>query len=69
MAEGPEQNRLALALSVGATISSNIVGGVLLGYLLDRQFRTTPWLSVAGIILGTLSAFIALYRIINRLAG
>lgn len=69
MADEPEQKRFALALSVGTTISSSIVGGVLLGWLLDRWLGTSPWLAVAGVILGTISAFIGLWRIVNRLAS
>jgi ATP synthase protein I len=67
MGEGPQQKRLTLAWSAGATISSQVVGGLLLGYLLDRWLGTDPWLSVVGLVLGTLSGFIGLYRLILRL--
>jgi ATP synthase protein I len=62
-----EQSKLALALSVGTVIASNIVGGLVLGYLLDRWLKTGPWLFIAGIVLGTVGAFAALYRIMARL--
>jgi ATP synthase protein I len=60
-------NRLALAMSVGMVISSNIAGGVLLGYLLDRWLGTEPWLIVTCLIIGTIGAFIGVYRIVSRL--
>ena len=62
-----QQHKLGLALSVGTVISSSVVGGVLLGYLLDRWFETKPWLTVAGVILGTAGAFVSVYRIMKRL--
>lgn len=63
----PDERRLALALSIGTTITSQIVGGLLLGYLLDRWLATSPWLSVVGLILGTIGAFIAIFRLLKRL--
>ena len=62
-----QQRKLGLALSVGTVISASVVGGVLLGYLLDRWLMTAPWLTVAGVILGTAGAFVNVYRIMKRL--
>ncbi|MEP7273913.1 MAG: AtpZ/AtpI family protein [Acidobacteriota bacterium] len=62
-----ENRKLALALSVGTVLSSNIVGGIVLGYFLDRWMGTAPWMIITGLILGTVSAFIGLYRIMSRL--
>ncbi|MFN0086808.1 MAG: AtpZ/AtpI family protein [Blastocatellia bacterium] len=69
MPKQTEQSKLMLAFSVGAVITSNIVGGVIAGYLLDRWLGTDPWLVVAGVILGTIGAFVSLYRIMARLSG
>lgn len=62
-----ENRKLALAFSVGTVMTSNIVGGIVLGYLLDRWFNTAPWLIVTGLVLGTVSAFVGIYRIVSRL--
>lgn len=67
MARLTENRKLALAFSVGTVITSNIVGGIVLGYLLDRWFRTAPWLIVTGLVMGTVSAFVGIYRIVSRL--
>jgi F0F1-type ATP synthase assembly protein I len=67
MGKDSEQSKLALALSVGTVISSNVVGGLIVGYLLDRWLKTDPWLLITGVILGTVGAFTALYRIMSRL--
>jgi ATP synthase protein I len=67
MAQQSEQSKLALALSVGAVITSNVVGGIVAGYFLDRWLQTGPWLIVVGLVLGVVSAFAGLYRIMARL--
>lgn len=67
MGKLPERSRLALALSVSTVIVSNVVGGIVVGYLLDRWLDTAPWMITSGLILGAVSAFISLYRIMSRL--
>jgi F0F1-type ATP synthase assembly protein I len=67
MPDEKERSKLALALSVGTVISSNVIGGVLAGYLLDGWLKTGPWLITTGLILGAISAFVGLFRILNRL--
>jgi F0F1-type ATP synthase assembly protein I len=67
MPENSEQSKFALAFAIGGIIAYNISGGIILGYLLDRWFGTSPWLSITGLILGTLGAFVGLYRIMSRL--
>ncbi len=61
--------KLALAFSVSAMITSNIVGGIFVGYLLDRYFKTEPVMIVTGLVLGTIGAFAGLYRIMSRLSS
>jgi len=68
MSDGSEQSKLALALTVVTLFSSNILGGILVGYLLDRWLHTGPWMVVTGIILGLASAIIGLVRVLNRLS-
>ena len=67
MARNSEQSKLALAFSVGAIITSNVVGGILVGYLLDRWLQTGPRWIVVGLVLGAVGAFVGLYRIMSRL--
>jgi ATP synthase protein I len=67
MSRNSEQSKVALALTVGTVLVANIVGGLLAGYMLDRWLGTSPWLFIAGVGLGTLGAFVTLYRIVARL--
>ena len=43
--------------SAGADFVSNIVAGLLLGLLLDWWWGTSPWMVVAGILLGVYSGW------------
>ena len=67
MSDGSEQSKLAQTLTVVTLFSSNILGGIIVGYLLDRWFNTSPWMVITGIVLGLTSAIIGLIRILNRL--
>ncbi len=67
MSKDPEESKLALALTVGTLISSNIVGGLVAGYFLDRWLKTDPWLLIVGVVLGTVGAFTSLYKVLSRL--
>ncbi|HMV49343.1 MAG TPA: AtpZ/AtpI family protein [Blastocatellia bacterium] len=67
MIRNSDPSKLALAFSVGMVLVSNIVGGIVLGYLLDRWLGTRPWLLLVGIVLGSVGGFAALYRVVSRL--
>ena len=67
MNDGSEQSKLTLTLTVVTLFSSNILGGILIGYLLDRWLNTGPWMVITGVVLGLISAIIGLVRILNRL--
>ncbi|MDQ3013171.1 MAG: AtpZ/AtpI family protein [Acidobacteriota bacterium] len=66
-APNSKPSKLTLAFSLGGIITSNIVGGVVVGYLLDRWLKTAPWLLLVGIVFGSVGAFAGLYRIVSRL--
>ena len=51
-----------LYLALGAQLAGSVLGGVALGYLLDRWLSTSPWLLLIGSILGIVSGLIQLYK-------
>jgi F0F1-type ATP synthase assembly protein I len=63
----PEQSKLALAMTLGGVMSSNIIGGIIVGYVLDKWLGTNPLLIISGVVLGTVGALVSLYRITSRL--
>ena len=65
--EKPEQSKLTLAMMLGGVMSSNILGGIVVGYVIDKWLGTSPWLIITGIVLGTIGALAGVYRITSRL--
>ncbi len=59
--------KLALAFSLGGIVGSNVIGGIIAGYVLDKWLGTSPWLIISGVVLGTIGALVGLYRITSRL--
>ena len=49
-------------------LSSSIVSCLIVGWLLDRWLGTTPWLIVAGIIVGSVAGFMHLIRVMSRIS-
>ncbi|MFN0107348.1 MAG: AtpZ/AtpI family protein [Blastocatellia bacterium] len=62
-----EQSKLALAFSLGGIVGSNVIGGIIAGYVLDKWLGTNPWMIISGVVLGTVGALVGLYRITARL--
>ena len=55
-------DKIAKYLAVGLEIPSTILGGVVLGYLADSYFGTSPWLTVSFTVLGFIGA---VYRMVK----
>jgi len=52
-------------IGVGWYVALCIVLGAFLGLWLDRKLNTTPWLAIAGIIVGSAAAFVGLYQMVQ----
>jgi ATP synthase protein I len=46
----------------GGAFSGSILSGALLGYLADMWLGTEPWLVVIGIVVGSYSGFLNMWR-------
>jgi ATP synthase protein I len=51
----------------GGSFFGSIMAGTLLGYLADRWLGTDPWLVVVGVLLGTVSGFMKVWRYSERI--
>ncbi|MBI2081969.1 MAG: AtpZ/AtpI family protein [Deltaproteobacteria bacterium] len=49
--------------AIGFQLASMVIGGLLLGQWLDRKWGTMPWLTLIGLILGSIGGFYNLIRI------
>ena len=69
-AEGGWPATMALLGKVGGIgwfVGISTVLGAYGGYWLDRQFDTTPVLTISGLVLGVLTAFIGMIRLLNAI--
>lgn len=53
-------------LTLGLELGLTMIAWSVIGYLLDRWLETTPWLTLAGVLVGMVSLFIQLARAAKR---
>jgi len=63
---GVRDRSLADLLAVGMVLIACILLGYFLGSYLDRRWGTSPWMLVAGVLLGTAAGFVQLFRTVSR---
>jgi F0F1-type ATP synthase assembly protein I len=51
--------------AVGFQLAATVVGGLLLGSWLDNKFGLTPWLTVVGLVIGSVGGFYNLIRLLT----
>ena len=61
--------KIAKYLAIGLEIPSTIVGSLIVGYVIDRQFGTSPWVTVAAAFLGFVGAVFRLLKYLKYFAG
>ena len=54
-------------LSLGLTVAVALVGLAGLGYLVDRWLGTSPWFTLAGVVLGIAAAVLITITRVRRL--
>lgn len=68
---GPEQReslllRVSKYLAIGLEFPSTVIGGMVLGYLLDIYFDTSPWLTVSFTLFSFVGACVRLVQLVRR---
>ena len=48
------------------SLATAIIAFLVIGWLLDRWLKTSPWLLVAGIVVGTVVGFYQFVRLMSR---
>ena len=51
--------------AIGFQLAAAVVAGLFIGQWVDQKLHTTPWLTVLGLILGSVGGFYNFIRIIN----
>ncbi len=65
----PEENRKSgIAYAAGLSLFMSVASMCGLGWLLDRWLGTSPWLLVAGVIVGAIAGFYQFVRLTSKLS-
>ncbi len=51
--------------AVGFQLALTVIGGLFLGDWSDKKLGTSPWLTILGLVLGSIGGFYNLIRILN----
>jgi len=64
---GENARRSGLAFSAGVAFFSAVVFMLILGWLADLFFGSSPWGIVVGIVLGAIIVFVQLFRVSSQI--
>ncbi|HAF13253.1 MAG TPA: hypothetical protein DCK93_02200 [Blastocatellia bacterium] len=65
----PEENRKSgIAYAAGLSLFMSVAFMCGLGWLLDRWLGTSPWLLVAGVVVGAIAGFYQFVRLTSKLS-
>lgn len=69
MADDGKNENVKSGIAYGAAMSlfAAVVGGLIVGWLLDRWLGTRPWLLAVGLILGAVAGFYQFIRATSKL--
>jgi len=71
MTDKDEQNvnsKSSVVYGAVLSLAFSIVSGLVVGWALDRWLGTSPWLIVAGIVLGSVAGFMQFIRLMSRIS-
>ena len=54
-------------MGLGVQLAGSVLFYVVVGYLADRWLGTEPWLLIVGAVVGMISFFVQLARVVRRL--
>jgi ATP synthase protein I len=53
--------------TIGLQMGVSVVIGLIIGLALDKYLGTTPWMALIFLILGSISGFLALFRLLKEI--
>ncbi len=58
---------IAVIIQLGALVVAATLLPLIVGLWLDLQLRTTPWITLVGMLVGVVSSTVVVYRVITSL--
>ena len=65
---GDAYRQLAPYMGLGTELAASVAGMVLIGYFLDKHFKTSPWLLLTGAAVGLIGGFFNFIKEVQRLS-
>jgi|YNPNPStandDraft_1061719.scaffolds.fasta_scaffold33505_2 F0F1-type ATP synthase assembly protein I len=57
---------LGVGSQAGITLAGLVLAGLVVGYLIDRQLGTLPWITLVLTLVGAIAGPILVYRMVTR---
>jgi len=67
MAGGPSWSKMGFLLNLIYSFPVTVMGGLGLGWLLDRRMDSSPWFTLLGFLLGLGAGFSILFRTVKAM--
>lgn len=67
--ERPGKPQPLFVAAIGLEFLSTVLGGFVLGFLLDKYLSSSPWFMASFTILALIGALIRLVRLLERFSG
>jgi ATP synthase protein I len=64
---GEAYRQIGPFLNLGTELAASVGGMLFLGYLLDKQFGTSPWLLLAGAAIGLTGGFYNFFKTVQKI--
>lgn len=61
-----DYRRLAVFSGLISAIAVTLVGAIYVGHWLDERWGTRPWLTIAGLCVGTAGVAFEVFRVVSR---
>jgi ATP synthase protein I len=54
-----------MAFSIGTPMAVLVSSGAFAGHWLDSKWGTEPWLTLSGVVLGSVAGFVNMFRVLK----
>ena len=66
MLDPKSARQFALYGALGFEVAAAVIGGLALGYFIDKKFGWSPWAALSGLGLGSIVAFVRILELVSE---